>query len=168
LPLLESGRSWLASHTSKVEGYYQLFEQGLQAAVERAAPLLDMLQEWFDAILRWLPFGMGRTAVQVMAHLTDLMRETPNTIAGIRTNIAQPLDVWLAKESPSSDPVFTQRLLKPLREQAIVPAQQVVSKAQAAKQVYEDEMVVRLGSAVENRRIIQQLINEYKEKHGLG
>ena len=167
LPLLESGRSWLASHTSKIESYYQLFEQMLQTAVERAAPLLDMLQEWFDAILRWLPFGMGRTAIQVMSALTDLMRETPNTIAGIRTNIAQPLDVWLAKESPTSAPAFTQRLVTPLREQAIQPAQQVVNKAQAAKQVYEDEMVVRLGSAVDNRRIIQQLINEYKEKHGL-
>ena len=168
VPLLESGRAWLAHHLRKVEEYYQLVEQRLQTAVERVGPFLDILQEWFEAVLKWLPFGMGRTATQVMASLTDLMRETPNTIQGLRTNIAQPLDVWLAKEDGSPEPLLTKRLLKPLREQAIAPAQQVVDKAQVAKRVYEEEMVVRLGAAVENRRIIQQLIDEYKQKHDLG
>lgn len=167
VPLLESGRSWLANHTSKMAQYYALFEQMLQTAVERLDPVLDMLQSWFDDILKWLPFGMGRTAVQVMSTLTDLIRETPNTIHGTETNIAQPLDVWLKKETAESLTPIAQRLFTPLREQALQPAQNLATKTRATKQLYEDEMVVRLGAAVANRRIIQELIAQYRANHGL-
>ncbi|MCB0037768.1 MAG: twin-arginine translocation signal domain-containing protein [Anaerolineales bacterium] len=167
VPLLESGRSWLESHLSKISTFYGSFETVLQEVADRVGPVLDMTQQWFDKILKWLPFGLGRASVQVMAAVTELIRETPNTLQGADINVAQPLDVWLQKDNGESETHLQKRLFKPLREQALQPAQTTVTKAETAQTVYEDKIVTRLTSAVENRRIIQSLITTYRENHNI-
>jgi hypothetical protein len=58
--------------------------------VEAAGPFLQMINDWFAGIKKWLPFGMGETAVTVMQSITTLLIETPANVTGLNTNISQP------------------------------------------------------------------------------
>lgn len=167
VPLLESGRSWLGNHLDKVSRYYLTFETVLQQVADSVGPVLDMLQQWFDSMLKWLPFGLGRASLEVMSAVTELMREMPNTLQGAEINIAQPLDVWLKKENSTAETPIQKRMFKPLREQTLQPAQTTVAKVETTKALYEEKIVSSLGTAVENRRIIKKLIDTYRENHNL-
>ena len=95
IPLLDSGRSWLEVQAAKMGGFYGEVETRLQRAVDQVADFLAMLAAWFESLRKWLPFGAGEKAADVMSALTNLLAETPVTLTGLDANLAQPLDVWL-------------------------------------------------------------------------
>lgn len=165
IPLLETGRSWLATHLSNLDDYYVAFEQVLQEAAERVAPVLDMLQEWFDKILKWLPFGFGQTSVRVMAAVTNLIRETPKTVQEGDLNLAQPMDMWFKKTDGENETPLQKRLFKPLREQTIAKAHNTAVKTNQVKTLYDEQLVTRVSSDIESKRLIQKIIADYREKN---
>ena len=167
LPLLENGRSWLATHLANLEQYYDVVERVLNTAVHRAGPVLDLLQEWFDDVLKWLPFGMGENARQVMNALHDYVQQGPITLRGLDTNIAQPLDVWLKREPGQLDTPLVQNIVKPVREKALNPAVQTIAQAETAHAVYQERLVTQMEAQLAGREMIQQLIATYRERHGV-
>lgn len=167
LPLLENGRSWLETHRLNLAHRYELVEQVLHTAVRRAGPLLEMLQAWFDDILKWLPFGMGENARQVMNALTDYIQQGPTTLHGLDTNIAQPLDTWLKREPGQQDAPLVQNIVKPVRERALQPATQAIAQAEAAHAVYQEQLVAQLEAQLAGRESIQQLIAAYRQENGV-
>ncbi len=167
LPLLENGRSWLATHLANLERYYNVVEGVLNTAVHRAGPVLDLLQEWFDDVLKWLPFGMGENARQVMNALHDYVQQGPITLRGLDTNIAQPLDMWLKREPGQQDTPLVQNIVKPVREKALNPAVQTIAQAEAAHAVYQERLVTQMEAQLAGRGMIQQLIANYRERHGV-
>lgn len=165
IPLLENGRLWLADHLGKLQGYYGVVENVLREAVETAGSFLLMLGEWFQDVLKWLPFGLGDKAAGVVAALTDLLGETPNTIHGLDTNVAQPLAVWLAGEGEEIP--LRQKVVKPLREQAILRAAEVKDRAQATQVVYRQQLSEPVGTAVGRERVLRDQITAYRQLHQL-
>jgi hypothetical protein len=163
LPLLENGRQWLDAQVNKVEGFYGEVEAVLRDAVEAVGSFLEMLEKWFDSLKRWLPFGIGEKAVGVMSALTALIAETPNTVSGLNTNIAQPLDAWLAREEDS--PALQRRLIKPLREQVLTRAADTLARTETVKSTYQTEVVEPVQVALENRRAIHDAIAAYRQQH---
>lgn len=163
LPLLENGRQWLDAQVNKVEGFYGEVEAVLRDAVEAVGSFLEMLGKWFDGLKRWLPFGIGEKAVGVMSALTTLIAETPNTVSGLNTNIAQPLDVWLAREEDA--PALQRRLIKPLREQVLTRATATLAKTEAVKTAYQAQVVEPVQVALTNRQTIREQINAYREQY---
>jgi hypothetical protein len=122
-----------------------------------------MLNEWFQKVNRWLPFNMGQQAANIMDSITTLLVETPNTISGLDTNVAQPLDVWLSRES--GEMPLQQNVLKPIREKVFEKAKIATAKAQQAQTVYQTQLVEPTQVAIENQRAIRNLITEYRERH---
>lgn len=165
IPLLENGRLWLADHLGKLQGYYGVVENVLREAVETAGSFLVMLGEWFGNVLKWLPFGVGDKAAGVVAALTDLLGETLNTIHGLDTNVAQPLAVWLAADNQGM-PIRT-KVVRPLREQAILRAAEVKDKAQATQVVYYQQLSEPVGAAVGRKRVLRDQITAYRQLHQL-
>ncbi|MCA9980887.1 MAG: twin-arginine translocation signal domain-containing protein [Anaerolineales bacterium] len=167
VPLLENGRSWLDTHLADLDRYYQVVERMLNTAVKRAGPVLDMLQSWFDDILKWLPFGMGENAQNVMNALSDFVQQAPVTLRGLDTNIAQPLDMWLKREAGQTDTPLVQNVVKPVREKALKPAAQTMAQAEAAHAIYQEKLVAQLETQLAGRAIIQQMIAEYRQKNSV-
>ena len=163
IPLLETGRSWLDDQTDKMNRYYTAVEALLETAVEQIGPFLQMFNEWVQKILKWLPFNLGQRTITITDALTDLLLETPSTLTGLHTNVAQPLDVWLG--SPDVEAPLRQNLITPMREQVLAKADMVSAKTAQVKTVYEEEMVRRVGTAVVNRRQIQTLIQSYRQQY---
>lgn len=165
IPLVDAGRRWLATHVSRVHAYYTVVETVLQEGVERLGPFLEMLGEWFQSVLKWLPFGMGRTAATIMAALTDLLAETPFTIAGARDNVQQPLDLWL-DDSGGEMPLMT-TLIRPIREQMLDSAESAVAKARHVHDTYVGQLDEPARAALAQHAALRRQIADYRSTHQL-
>jgi hypothetical protein len=161
IPLLENGRIWLASQVDKVQLYYQAIELLLETAVDTLGPFLQMLNEWFQKINRWLPFNLGQQAANIMASITALLAETPHTVSGLNTNVVQPLDVWLNREN--GDTHLQRNVVKPLRERVLAKAKEATAKAQQVQTVYQTQLVEPTRTAVDTQRAFRTQIAQYRE-----
>lgn len=163
IPLLENGRSWLNDQTDKMQRYYTAVEALLETAVEQVGPFLQMFNEWVQKILKWLPFSLGQRTITITDALTSLLLETPPTLTGLHTNVAQPLDVWLGEQDMEAP--LRQNLIKPMQEQVLAKADTVAAKTAQVEAVYEKEIVRRVETAVITRRQIHTLIRSYRQQH---
>ena len=166
IPLLENGRAWLENHTGKLGAYFQNIENLLQDAVETAGPFLQMLNDWFESLRKWLPFGLGQKAANVMQAITTLLIETPATISGLETNVNQPLAAWLKRDN-DGEVLLRKNVIKPLRENVLAQTEQTVGKAKEAHQVYTAQLKEPAQTAVTNQRAVRQMIARYREKYQL-
>jgi hypothetical protein len=165
LPLLENGRQWLDAQVNKVEGFYGEVEAVLREVVEAVGSFLEMLGNWFESLKRWLPFGVGEKAVGVMSALTTLVAETPNTLSGLNTNVAQPLDVWLAHEEDG--PALQRKLIKPIREQVFTRAADTLARTETVKTTYQTQLVEPVQVALDNRKAVRDQIIAYRQQDQL-
>jgi hypothetical protein len=163
IPLLDNGRLWLDAQAAKLRGFYGEVESWLQRAVERVGDLLELLADWFEGIRKWLPFGIGEKAAGVVSALTTLVAETPGTLAGLDTNIAQPLDVWLQRID--GEPALTRRFVRPLRDEVIGRARTTVDQAHTVGAVYEEQLNAPLRAALGNRQTLRQQIADYRAQN---
>ncbi|MEM7332785.1 MAG: twin-arginine translocation signal domain-containing protein [Chloroflexota bacterium] len=165
LPILQNGRTWLTHHFQQLNARFLAVQTILQESVERIGPLFDMLQEWFASVKKWLPFNLGERATQIMTNITALILETPNTINGMATNIAEPLDVWLSNDD--SDHPIQLNMVKPIREQIITKTSTAVAKTHQLNTAYTTELQQPMKTAVDRQKILRQLISDYREQHQL-
>jgi len=163
IPLLDSGRQWLGVQGEKMRGFYADIEGWLQRAVDRVGNFLEMLQDWFEGMRRWLPGGAGEKAAGVMGALTALLAETPSTIAGLDTNIAQPLEVWLQRID--GEPALQRRFLRPIRDEVIARARTTADQANQVGTVYEQQLVAPARAALGNRATLRQAIADYRAQN---
>lgn len=163
IPLLQNGRYWLEDHRNKLRRYYEGVKSLLETAVAATGPFLEMLNAWFQDILKWLPFGLGTRASNIMQSLADLLGEIPYTLTGLDTNVAQPLAVWLDENHGGA--TLQQALIEPLRTAVLTKAEEVAQKAQEVDEIYENQLVQKLETAVASQEIIRALIHEYRQQH---
>ncbi|MCP4419175.1 MAG: twin-arginine translocation signal domain-containing protein [Chloroflexi bacterium] len=166
MPLLDNGRLWLIDHLGKIERYFQAVEQLLTQTVDRVGPFLQMLNEWFESVKKWLPFGIGQTATNIMQSITVLILETPNTINGLDTNITQPLNIWLGRDQ-NNETGLHNSLIKPLRDDLMPKADSTVSKVQQMDVTYKTALKEPMETAVANQRAVRNLIAEYRDRYSV-
>jgi hypothetical protein len=164
IPLLQNGRGWLASQQSKLDGYFAVLEERLRGAVEKVGPFLEMVNEWFQDMRKWLPFNLGERAANIMEAATTLLSETPHTISGLNTNIAGPLDLLLSKDE-GDEVRLRHRLIKPLREQLISPVQAFAEETGQVKLAFQEKVAGPWETAVAQRQQLQAQIAQYRQEN---
>lgn len=165
LPTLADGRNWLETHMARLNAFYLAAESVLESVTENAGAFLQKLDEWFQGVRKWLPFGVGDRASQVMAALTNLLDETPNTIHGLRRNLADPLDGWVGKEGEEAP--LRAELLRPLKETTLQRSGTVVERARTTGSAFETEVRTPLEEAVARRRLLREQIAAYRQQNGV-
>jgi hypothetical protein len=163
LPRLEDGRIWLDAQVNKIGAFYQTIELVLQNALESLGSFLEMVEEWFAGVRKWLPFGIGEKAAQVVGAFSDLIAETPQMVEGLNTQVGQPLDAWLARVD--GEPVLRQTLIKPLRDQVLVEADRAVTQAQQVHTVYHAQLAQPVAAVRAGRDEVKQRIASYRSQH---
>lgn len=163
IPLVQNGRAWLEDHLGQLLPLYEHAEEVLGTAVETAGEFLQMLNEWFQGLLKWLPFGAGDRAAAVMGALTELLDETPNTIQGLRRNVADPLDIWLVGEGAETP--LHNHLVKPLKEEALRPAGEVARRVRDQQTLYEQAVVEPTRTVAKSRGLVRAQIEAYRKKY---
>lgn len=163
LPNLENGRLWMDAQLNKLNTFYETVEVVLQSVLESVGSFLDLVNDWFDNINKWLPFGIGEKAAQVVQSLSSLVAETPNTVEGLNSYLAQPLDHWLAQEN--GEPKLKQNLIKPIREKVLAEANETILRAQRVQLSYQDQIKNPVESVVTTQQIIRDQIINYRQQH---
>jgi hypothetical protein len=163
LPVLEDGRNWLDAQANKLGAFYQTIELTLQNVLESFGSFLDMVEDWFEGIRKWLPFGIGENAARVVSAFSDLVAETPHTVGGVNDHILQPLDAWLTRVD--NEPVLRQTLIRPLRDQVLVEAENTIGRAHQVHSAYHAEVAQPIAMAKLNRDEIRRRINDYKQQY---
>lgn len=165
LPLLQNGRIWLRHHIDQLRTRFTAVEFIFQETVERVEPLFDLIQMWVTSINKWLPFNMGQRALQIMETVADLVLETPNTLSGVATNVAEPLDLLLS-DGEGEHPVQA-NLIRPMRERLIAHTHTAVTNTRQLTTTFADEMETPLKTAVEQQRQLRGLITQYRHQHNV-
>ena len=165
LPALSEGRRWLESQMARLNTFFVAAENVLENVAESAGTFLQKIESWFQGVRKWLPFGVGDRAAQVMATLTTLLDETPNTIHGLRRNVADPLDTWVGKEGQEAP--LQADLFRPLREKTLQRTGTVVERARATGGAFETQVQAPLQDVVARRRHLREQIAAYREQHGV-
>ncbi len=165
IPLLQNGRSWLTDQSDKLELYFTVIEKLLEKTVDRIGPFFEMLHDWFEEVKKWLPFGLGEKAAEVMQSITALLIETPQTVSGLRINVKEPLDAWLAD---NTDEIPLQRnLLKPIRNEVLSKAGATTGKAKQIEATYYTQLVEPAETAVNRHHTLRELITNYRTQHSI-
>lgn len=165
LPALSEGRQWLESQMARLNTFYEAAENVLETVAESAGTFLQKIETWFQGLRKWLPFGVGDRAAQVMATLTSLLDETPNTIHGLRRNVADPLDGWVGKAGQEAP--LQADLIRPMRETTLQRTGTVIERARATGSAFETEVQAPLQEAVARRRLLREQIEAYREQNAL-
>ena len=169
IPLLQNGRTWLTNQSDRLELYFTVIEKLLEKTVDRVTPFFDMLHDWFQEVKKWLPFGFGEKAAEIMQSITALLIETPQTISGLRIHISEPLDLWLADGSAgdAGEIPLQKNLLKPIRSEVLSKASATTGKAKQMENTYQAQLVVPVETAVNRHQALQELITQYRNQHNL-
>jgi len=162
IPLVQNGRSWLTDQTDKLELYFTVIEKLLEKTVDRIGPFFDMLHDWFEEVKKWLPFGFGEKAAEVMQSITALLIETPQTISGLRLNVKEPLNIWL---DDTDEIPLHQNLLKPIRHEVMSKASATTGKAKQIESTYQAQLVAPVETAVKRHHALRELITNYRNQH---
>jgi len=163
LPQLENGRIWMDAQANKLTTFYDTVEVVLQGVLESVGSFLDLVENWFAGVRKWLPFGMDDKAANVINALSALVAETPITISGLDTYVAKPLDVWLEREDDM--PRLQRKLVKPIREQVFVQAGETINRVHSVKATYRDQLTLPIEITVANRDAVRQQIETYRQQN---
>lgn len=98
-----------------------------------------------------------------MTAATTLLGETPHTISGLDTNVAQALDVWLARED--GDVRLRQTIIKPIREQALNNAQAMSTEVNQTHLTFQERLAAPWQTAVAQQRQLREQIAHYRQEH---
>lgn len=163
LPVLEDGRLWMDAQVNKLGAFYETVELVLQSVLESVGSFIEMVDNWFEGVRKWLPFGLESKAANVVQALSALVAETPQTINGLDTYVAQPLDMWLKREENA--PRLQRTLIKPIREQVLAQANETINRAQTVQTTYQDQLLLPVELSAANRATVRQQIADYRQQH---
>lgn len=167
LPSLEDGRVWLEAQINEATERYGQLELVLQNIVDATNPVLEMLTDWFEELLDWLPFNMGQKALEVMATLKGIVSHMPPMLSGLQTTISNPLDRWLVREDETAPMALQKTVTMPLKEQLLDSAGRVATQTQTLKETYGLQIEEPVQTAVSQTNLIKTLIAQYREQHQL-
>jgi len=165
LPLVEQGRYWLEGQMAIVGRALEAAETVLNNTLKAGGSFLQLLNRWFEDILKWLPFGIGENALAIMSALGDLLASVPETLDGLRANVADPLDVWLERDGQENR--LQRRLIKPLRDEALQQADSAVGRLGGVHDVYQAQLHDPVTALAERQQLIREQITQYRQSHSL-
>jgi hypothetical protein len=163
IPSLEEGQRWLIDQVELLDGLYAALETALQNSVDVAGTFLQRLNQWFQDILKWLPFGLGDRAATIMNALADLLESVPETIEGAQTRVAGPLDLWLERDGQETH--LHKQLIRPVRIGVLDKASKTVTQVEALDFVYQSRLAEPVIAAVERQQLIRDQIETYRQNN---
>lgn len=166
IPLVEGGRIWLLAHVTQIQALFSAVLQMLENAVDSAEPLLDMMSNWAQKVLRWLPFGFGQRTALLIDAITALIQLAPDSISGTESNLVRPLELWLGKADEEDIPLLS-KVVQPIRDQALVSAENHLNKTHKLHTQYSSKVTQPLDLALTQRNRVRASISAYREQNAI-
>lgn len=161
IPAIEEGHKWLQEQVDVLGESFSAIEGALDNVVDIAGSFLQKLNQWFQDILRWLPFGIGDKTNTTMGVIAALLDSVPNTIDGLQTQVADPLALWLEKDGHVTR--IQQRIITPVRHTALDKAALTVTQIQSLDEVYQSRLAEPVSEAIAIQESIREQIVAYRQ-----
>lgn len=161
IPAIEEGHKWLRAQLDDLEDSFSAVEGALDNVVDIAGSFLQKLNQWFQDILRWLPFGIGNKANTTMGVIAAFLDSVPNTIDGLQTQVSDPLAFWVEKDGQVTR--LQQRIITPVRHTALDKAALTVTQIQSLDEVYQSRLAEPVSEAIEKQESIREQIVAYRQ-----
>ena len=163
IPALETGRQWLVEQFNTIGDRFNGLELALKSSVKASGTTLQLLGEWFQSLMKWLPFGIGDSAAATMDNISQLMDEILNTEQGLDSKLVTALDNLLDQDGEVT--ALQSQVINPVRDQAIAPAKKVINQTAELQTVLESELIDPLTLAAGQRSDYRDLIAEFRQSH---
>lgn len=165
VPTIRQGIAHVDDTLDSLDERLEALRQILADILERAAPVTDSLNEFFDAVLARIPFGIGERIELVVERLRRLIEAVPITISAVRERLLSPLQTaWFAD---ADDQGVQGGLLAPIRTQLLDPAEQLLSGLDDVADNWQREVAEPANRALAQRTALRQALAEYKSRHQL-
>ncbi|MBS1253088.1 MAG: hypothetical protein MAG451_02134 [Anaerolineales bacterium] len=137
----------------------------LAETVERAEPVAERLQRFFDAVLDRLPFGIGDQVELVLLRLRQVVDGVPATMTAVRDDLLAPLRSTWFDDTDAQD--VQAGLLTPVRAQVLDPAEQLLSELSDADTVWQRDVAEPVREVLAERESRRQALAAYRKRHEL-
>jgi hypothetical protein len=161
IPALEAGHLWLQDRVAVLGRSFSDVEVALENVVGIAGSFLQKLNQWFQDILRWLPFGIGDRTNATMGVIATLLDSVPDTIDGLQTQVSDPLAFWFGRDGPETR--IQEQVIRPVRNEALDKAAVTVTQIESLDAVYQSRLAQPVAEAIEQQRLIREQITAFRE-----
>jgi hypothetical protein len=155
LPLISAGIAWLEEQVSKLMIGIRAFQTAM--AVSTNTPTTKAISDFMSQLLDMLPFGVGQNIKAGLQALGDVLNHLPELLSNVSVMVLEPLRVWIGSNGQGG---LRDSLLRPLREQLLAPAQQIVANAENLNTVYNTQVAQPVQNALDQRAKIRGEINK--------
>jgi hypothetical protein len=163
IPALETGRQWLIEQFNVISDRFDGLDLTLKNSVKASGTTLQLLGDWFQSLLKWLPFGIGNSATATMDNINKLVDEILNTEQGLDSKLVTVLDNLLEQDGEVT--ALQSQVINPVRDQTIGPAKKVINKTAELQTVLEGDLIEPLTLAANQQKDYRELIAVFKESH---
>jgi hypothetical protein len=146
IPLVGAGLDWLDKQVLTLTAGYRALQTALE--VNEGSGVAKAISDFISQVLDMLPFGVGQNVKVALQAVGNVMSQLPELLNNVRVMVIQPARAWVGngKEGGLYD-----SLLKPMREQVLAPAQQIVANAENLNTVYNKQVAQPVQTALDQR-----------------
>ncbi len=155
MPLIAAGLDWLDQQVSTLAQGLQTLQGALEASTN--TPITRAVADFTSTVLDLLPFGVGTNIKRSLQVMGELVAKLPELLTNVSVRVLEPARAWIVAGKVGG---LHDILLRPVREQVLNPAQQMVANAQNLNSVYNNQLAQPAQSALVERAKIRAEITK--------
>jgi hypothetical protein len=155
MPLIAAGLDWLDQQVARLTAGIRAIQTAL--AVTNNTRLVQAMQDFISQVLDMLPFGVGQNVKAVLLAMGEVLKRLPDLIDNVNVMLIGPAQAWIV---PGKEGGLHDLLLRPVREQVLAPAQQMVANAENLNTVYNQQLAQPVQSVIDQRARIRAEITK--------
>jgi len=155
IPLLSAGLDWLDKQVATLIAGVRAFQTAL--AVASGTQTAQAVSDFIAQVLDMLPFGAGQNIKAALQAMGNVLAALPELLNNVSVRLIEPARVWIV---PGKQGGLYDLLLRPVREQVLAPAQQMVANAENLNTVYNSQVAKPVQDALDTRAKIRAEITK--------
>ena len=164
LPDFHDGLTWLGDQVINLKLGLYAVEKAAQTTLTNAATgVVAVFGGFITFVLDYLPFDIGKQTRATFDSAQSLIMQTSSVTAQTDERVFNKMSRYVSG-GPNS---WQKKLATPLREEALAPAEKLVTAVNEAQKSFDTALAAPVQSALQQRAALRQKISEHRAAHGL-
>lgn len=164
LPDFHDGLTWLSNQVINLKlGLFGLEQAAQKTLTDAATGVVAVFGGFITFVLKYLPFDIGTQTRTTFDKTQTLITQT----ADITKQTDERLFNKMSRYVSGGDSSWQKKLVAPLREQTLAPADKLVTAVNDAQTTFTHALSTPVQTALSQRATLRQKITEHRTAHGL-